>query len=467
MAKKDTKKDKGEKKAKPEKLVLPDVFRDLQVLNDDADLATARVSDDGLSIILTPRQGLGTGVVSLVGEDKNKPLAVIDFTFGEAKRKKKDRLPTPAGYESGAMLSQDLLTASATLGNAEARFITDMYYVFQKNRIRFTHQIRQLDLSGEPNQFISWTHQETSDLESKLKKALDAYSLSQPIGRWAQSIVGIGPVTAAGLMAHCQPGLDNFQTAGKIWRYAGLDPSVRWEKGQKRPWNASLKRLCFIIGESFTKFQAHPRDFYGRGFRERRAFEIKRNDDGSRIEQARASLELKNYRESTDAWAWYSGCYPAGTCVQWNMLERDARRTHPANSAKRAAWLNAARLDLLASAKVEPGQGLPMLPPARILLRAQRWATKLFLSHWQHVAYELATGEPPPHPYIISRPPIAGEGPHTLIKPINWPMDPNFNPAGEAKAFQPSLDALVIDEETPEWYNTYGKESDGTLPEVY
>jgi hypothetical protein len=33
-------------------------------------------------------------------------------------------------------------------------------------------------------------------------------------------------------------------TAGHIWRYAGLDPTVRWNKGEKRPWNAGLKVLC-------------------------------------------------------------------------------------------------------------------------------------------------------------------------------------------------------------------------------
>lgn len=39
-------------------------------------------------------------------------------------------------------------------------------------------------------------------------------------------------------------------------------------------------------------------------------------------------------------------------------------------------------------------------PPAHS--RAKRWAVKLFLAHYHHVAWSLATGTPPPKPYVIS-----------------------------------------------------------------
>src|SRR6185436_14373220 len=104
-------------------------------------------------------------------------------------------------------------------------------------------------------------------LEKQVMRALAAFSSNHPVGKWAESIVGIGPVLSAGLLAHinvrkcgCQvyrdmkpipihdcPGL---ATAGHIWRYAGYDPTVTWEKGQKRPWNARLKVICWKIGES-------------------------------------------------------------------------------------------------------------------------------------------------------------------------------------------------------------------------
>ena len=59
------------------------------------------------------------------------------------------------------------------------------------------------------------------------------------------------------------------------------------------------------------------------------------------------------------------------------------------------------------------------LPPARIHLRAKRWAVKLFLAHYHHVLYESTHGTPPPKPYILAKDPEL----HThFIAPPNWPM---------------------------------------------
>ena len=42
-----------------------------------------------------------------------------------------------------------------------------------------------------------------------------------------------------------------------------------------------------------------------------------------------------------------------------------------------------------------------MLPPAHVHARAKRYAVKLFLSHYQHVAWRNEFGEDPPKPYVI------------------------------------------------------------------
>jgi hypothetical protein len=52
--------------------------------------------------------------------------------------------------------------------------------------------------------------------------------------------------------------------------------------------------------------------------------------------------------------------------------------------------------------RVAAGQGVPMLPPARLLLRAQRYAAKLFLAHYHEVAYKDFFKKPPPLPYAIA-----------------------------------------------------------------
>ena len=99
-----------------------------------------------------------------------------------------------------------------------------------------------------------------------MARALDAYSGGPLAGRWARSIVGIGPIIAAGLLAHID--IKQAPTVGHVWRFAGLDPTLKWTTKTKRPWNGALKRLCWLIGESFTKVSNNPGDIYGKIIRD-------------------------------------------------------------------------------------------------------------------------------------------------------------------------------------------------------
>ena len=92
------------------------------------------------------------------------------------------------------------------------------------------------------------------------------------------SITGIGPVIAAGMIANID--IKKCQTAGAIWKFAGLDPTVEWKKGQKRPWNADLKTLCWKLGQSFLKVQSNSNAFYSRLYLERKEYETEKNEKG-------------------------------------------------------------------------------------------------------------------------------------------------------------------------------------------
>jgi hypothetical protein len=281
-------------------------------------------------------------------------------------------------------LTKDLREASRTLGPAEARFLVDAYYKIQEDRIRSAHQVRTLsqatdDKAPEPHDTIAWLFTQEQTLENQIKAALDVYGAGQPAGVWMRSVVGIGPVITAGFLAHIymgdwcavchghnpaehdrrsedkEPGhpwnpIISCPTVGQIWRFCGLDPTVKWDKGTKRPWNASLKRLCWIVGESFTKVSNHPDDTYGKLYQQRKEREIARNEAGDYAEQAAASLTAKRFGDDTAA----KKHYLAGK-----------------------------------------------LPPARIHLRAQRWAVKVFLSHFHEVLYFTTYGERPPKPYVL------------------------------------------------------------------
>ena len=261
-------------------------------------------------------------------------------------------------------LNKDLKQAAKTLTPNEARFLVDAYYQMQRDRIRAAHQARTLEEAGEPNLMLGWLFDNTAVLERNIKTALGAYSQANPVGAWAESIIGIGPVISAGLLAHID--ITKAPTVGHIWRFAGLDPTVVWGEGKKRPWNGALKRLCWIIGESFTKQSGHKDDFYGKIYLARKEQEESKNANHDFADQAAKALTTKKWKKDTQTKAAYE-------------------------------------------------QGL--LPQARIHLRSQRYAVKLFLSHWQAVAYRQHFGVMPPKPYVIAHLGHAHE-----IQVPNWPF---------------------------------------------
>lgn len=246
-------------------------------------------------------------------------------------------------------LSKDLAAASVTLSPDEARFLVDQYYAMQEDRIRAGHQVRALNESGEPHDVLRWLSGQSTTLENQIKRALTKFAESHPQGAWPLAQKGIGPVITAGLIAHID--ITKAPTVGHIWRFAGLDPTQKWDKGQKRPWNASLKTLCWKIGESFVKVSGDPDAYYGQVYVRRKLFEVDRNASGALKEQAEAALKAKKIGKTTDAYKAYS---------------------------------------------------IGQLPPAHLHARAKRYAVKLFLSHLHEVWYRQEYGTAPPLPYPIA-----------------------------------------------------------------
>ena len=309
--------------------------------------------------------------------------------------------PTRSEFlESIVRLTRDLRNASITLGEREARFLVDAYYAMQRDRIRAAHQNRTLTDNTEPHDVLLWLQAQRDTIEKQIARALDAYSGGLAIGQWARSQVGIGPIIAAGLAANIYIGewcevchsrkpedcaeavadpkrklkphdfrpVCSCPTVGHVWRFAGLDPTVVWKANTKRPWNGSLKRLCFLIGESFVKVSGYENAVYGHAYVVRKARETEKNERGDYADQAKRALAEKKWRDDTTA----KKSYEAGK-----------------------------------------------LPPGRIHMRAKRWATKLFLAQYHQVAFEIAYKKPPPLPYILAKDPDL----HThFIGAAEWPM---------------------------------------------
>lgn len=298
-------------------------------------------------------------------------------------------------------LKADLMKAAKTLTGDEVRYLVDLYYQIQDFRLRAQSEKRATSLakchvcsvqavfkknkktgaitlaehdrpktedeveavtctgSGqpippenmirEPNELVTWAFEEFETVEELIKKAMDVWTDNDVVGAWSKSIIGIGPVIAAGFLAHIDP--TRSPTVGNLWSFAGLNPEQVWAKGQKRPWNARLKVLAWKLGESFAKFRSHEEDVYGKIFEKRWELEKERNASGMFKDQAVASLEKKTYDKKTEAHKAY--------------------------------------------AKGE-------LPKARIYLRAKRKAVKIFLSHWLVVATWVKLQKLPPQPYSLT-----------------------------------------------------------------
>jgi hypothetical protein len=164
-----------------------------------------------------------------------------------------------------------LVKTAATLGREDARYLVDAYYALQRHRESAEAQLLCAADPDGPHQLIAWLVEQDRVVEKQIKRALDEWSDAFPAARWAKSIIGVGPMIAAGLAAHID--ISKCGTVSQIWRFAGYDPTLRWTRGTKCPWNQRLKRLCWLAGDAFVGTSGHEDGFYGRFYLARKHIE--------------------------------------------------------------------------------------------------------------------------------------------------------------------------------------------------
>jgi len=244
-------------------------------------------------------------------------------------------------------LDRDLVAAASAMDRNEMRYLVSTYYGVQRVRVQIQLRARSLQKTGRPARHLVWLARNLKGLEHQLTRVMQAWLAEYEVGQWCLDQFGVGPTTAAPLVAYID--IEKAPTVGHVWRFCGLDPTVTWRKGEKRPWNALLKTVCYQIADSFVKHSNNEKCFYGHVYRKRKQLEWERNQAGAYAEQAFEKLRTK-------------------------------RVTDPGSRA----WL-------------ERG----MLTPGHIDMRARRYAVKLFLSHFHWVLYETTYRRPAPRPYVI------------------------------------------------------------------
>jgi len=270
-------------------------------------------------------------------------------------------IPESFDFPLYTRFNRDVRSLAAEMDQNSTRKLVDAYYTIQENRMAFSAQARELQSQGSPSELVEFLSYNLQLMEKSLKFPLESFADSTVAGKWALSQYGIGPVLAAGLCAHID--ITKAPTAGSVWRYAGLDPTQKWEKGQKRPFNAELKTLCWKIGQSFMKFHKRDECFYGQLYRQDKDRRVSKNEAGDYADFAKEILDTKNFK---------------------------------ANQTR---------------ATLETG----ILSDAQIDAQARRFAVKIFLSHYHAVAFQAHYGEPAPRPYIIAH----GDHVHEIAIPGN------------------------------------------------
>ncbi len=169
----------------------------------------------------------------------------------------------------------------------EMKLIVGSYYEVQKTRIQLQLRAKMLDRDyGRPeeftNEFQQGVEKELLKVEKDLKKRMEWHLSGVGIYVWLNSIKGIGPVLAGGLIAYIQD-IERFDTVSKLWKYGGWavypDGTIqRRKKGEKLDYNPKLKQICWKIGESFVKIG----DFYRERYEEYRADEDENHPDLSK-----------------------------------------------------------------------------------------------------------------------------------------------------------------------------------------
>lgn len=208
--------------------------------------------------------------------------------------------------EPVSKLTKDIKAAARTLTQSEARYYVDTYYKIQDARIRARNQERAADQSveAEPNNLDAYLGDQFTVLEKEIAKALAVYVDAQPIGIWAKANKGVGPVIAAGIISRID--IHKAEHPSSIWRYAGLAPGQKRKKGQLVDWNPDLKRICWLLGESFVKVSGYNDAVYAKLYLSHKAKEQAQNENGHYTALAAEILATKNFDKTSDAYKAYS-----------------------------------------------------------------------------------------------------------------------------------------------------------------
>lgn len=351
-------------------------------------------------------------------------------------------------------LTKDLQATAGTMGRVEAGYLVSMYYTIQTDRQRMSSQLMELQKRGEPHKLVQFSRDQFIAQEEAIKLALDVWTRNTIMGQWSRSIIGIGPVLAAGLDAWVT--LENCRTAGDLWSFSGLNPMAKWLGAAKsKQVVATIKmkhnvmkfsdlpedgRRAFL-GECAKEMglvnNPHPRGEHGTVDGAGRLIQRMGKDKWTEAALVKAMSKrpwnadlktlcwkigesFKNFSGREDslygklylqrkAYEWeknLNGDYADQAVVKAEIVAKTTK-AHLWNTGRFSAeHVRTAMVNGVLLSSLDPdgdgtarSHGTLMLSPGHIMERSKRWATKLFLAHYHHVGWVRVLNKEPVNPY--------------------------------------------------------------------
>lgn len=333
--------------------------------------------------------------------------------------------------------------AALTMGDAEVRYLIDLYYSTQEMRKAGANKLRAAREDNEPNSFIDFISCQVESFEGVCNSALQVVARRTRTGRWCMGIKGISGVLTAGLLA----GLDvrKVQSASGFWRFVGLDPSWEWLGKEKA--TALYAELRAVAGvrtpQEVLPLAARRVNTPEEGLLARVERQTRPRND-RRTARPLADMHATMTRQqlinalATRPWnaamktlqwklldclvkvqnrddaPYYCGIYQRRKQQEWerNFAGHFADQCTAALSRKltdlQRPWYSGQYDPAPLIVQWQAGQnpstwtlppqtagGIPMLPPGRIELRARRIAAKQFLADLHYCLHEEVLGTPP------------------------------------------------------------------------
>jgi hypothetical protein len=321
------------------------------------------------------------------------------------------------GGDPWVRLNKDLKEASRLLGAQEARWLVDTYYSIQKLRVASGNRVKGSDVI-EPTSVLVWNHSNLKILEKDLKTSLGLFAESYTLGRWLLGICGIGPVLAANILSTFD--IRNCTTAGQWWRFAGLDPSLKWSSSDK-----AKELVAQVMGTRKTVTHAdiaicgehlnRPAQSIIKAHNMLKSKKKKTDTEAPKpppltkrvdLEKALAVRPWNDRAKKT--------CFlisdqivrqqerPAGRFYGYIYQSRKAYETENNKTGKLAEQAKASLKRVGKNTVTGKANAKGMLSDGHIDRRARRYAVKVFLSHVHAQAYHDYHGADAPMPYAFT-----------------------------------------------------------------